>query len=690
MADQDDFGRCIEAVADEVLGSPRRRVRRTDKEGREHIELRYRANDSLVVNVTGGGWYDHVKKDGGGVLDLLRVHAGLEDREALDWLRDKGHLRPREMVAGRMKGGTLSTSASTVTPQAKPVLEATYDYVDEGGEVLFRVLRYQPKRFLQQRPDKDARGGWAWGVKGVRQVPYRLPALIEAVAQDRIVLVVEGEKKVDALAEIGVVATCNAGGSKKWQASFDAYLRGARVVILPDNDEPGRDHRDQVVGMLTGVAASIQVLDLPGLGPKHDIVNWIGAGGTAEELWSLIQAAPLAEAPMPAAEPSEPTGTDADHPRATSPDTLLLGVSFDGDALPDAPRYLVKHLLPAEGVVIVGGQSGAAKTFLVIDLAVSLATGQPFFGRRVSERVGTLILAAEGAGTMPGRITAARIDRTKEDRLPIAWLGAVPNLADAASVAALQPMIQAVDSRFQEQFGLRLGCIVIDTLAAAFALRDENDAAEAQQALRHMRMLGEPIGALVLPVHHYGKTEDSGLRGSSAYRGGADAVLSVLAERNQATGEVGARSLNLAKTRYGEEGPVAGFTLRFVQLGLDEDDEPYGACVVEPALDADAAPRERPQRDPLPIIALKGAFDETMIAHGREVRVRGNGPLVRAVTVEEIRPEFRRRYATGETVDEKVANRVRQALKRALDGCSKHGFHTAAWDGQEWLWKLTP
>lgn len=81
---------------------------------------------------------------------------------------------------------------------------------------------------------------------------------------------------------------------------------------------------------------------------------------------------------------------------------------------------------------------------------------------------------------------------------------------------ALQPKIRAIDARMREQFGVRLGLIAIDTMAGAFAMKDENDAAEAQQVLRHMRMLGEPIGALVLPIHHYGKTEDTGLRGSTA------------------------------------------------------------------------------------------------------------------------------------------------------------------------------
>ncbi|GEP06033.1 hypothetical protein MOX02_40710 [Methylobacterium oxalidis] len=378
-------------------------------------------------------------------------------------------------------------------------------------------------------------------------------------------------------------------------------------------------------------------------------------------------------------EPFAPLGRQRDDP--------LLGFTFDGDALPDPPRYLVKHMLPAEGVAMLGGQSGAGKTFTAIDLAVSLATGEPFFGRRIGEQVGTLILAAEGAGTIATRIEAARTARAGVKRLPIAWMGAVPNLADAEEVRALQPKLREVDKRMREAFGVRLGLIIIDTMAAAFALKDENDAAEAQQALRHMRMLGDPIGALVLPVHHYGKTEETGLRGSSAYRGGADAVLSVLADRNQVTGEVSERSLNLAKSRYGEEGPIAAFSLRFIELGIDDDGDSFGACAVDVALDsAPPLSRKRQPKDPLAIVALKGAFAE-VISSGQDVPVMGDGPTVRAVTVEQIRGEFRRRYATGETDAEKKANTIRQALKRALAACSKHGFRTGSWGGEEWLWQ---
>lgn len=511
--------------------------------------------------------------------------------------------------------------------------------------------------------------GWqAQKPEGYEPVPYvaALDPFDPELAADTVFWP-EGEKDVDTLARLGLPAF-TFGGAQDVPDGCAELLVGRDVVILADNDAAGRTCAEKKIEACATSAVRVRIVHFTDVPEKGDVSDWIEAGGTVEELWERIEAAETIE--------------------GASTEALLMGFAFDGDAAPEPPRFLVKNLLPAEGVAILGGQSGAGKTFTGIDLAVSLATGEPYFGRRVLERVGTLVLAAEGAGTMAGRIGAARLHRSDRNRLPIAWLGAVPNLADAKEVQALQPKIHAVNERMLEQFGVRLGLIVIDTLAAAFALADENDAAEAQQALRHMRMLGEAIGALVLPIHHYGKSEDTGLRGSSAYRGGADAVLSVLANRNHVTGEVAERSLNLAKNRHGEEGPIAGFELRFVELGIDDDGEPFGACVVEPTLDQPLpTTRQRPQKDPLPIVALKGAFAEVLQTHGRDVQVRGDGELVRAITVEELRPEFRRRYATGETDGDKAANTVRQALKRALAACPKHGFRTAAWAGEEWLWK---
>jgi putative DNA primase/helicase len=182
----------------------------------------------------------------------------------------------------------------TTPPPSPPPprrIVATYPYHDEDGKLLFEAVRYEPKDFRQRRPDGN--GDWTWSVKGVLAVPYRLPELVEAVRAGRHVFVVEGEKDADTMLDLGLVATCNAGGSGKWTAEHSECLRGARVVILPDHDEPGQKHAREVAESLRGIAAEVRVLELPGLAPKGDVSDWLDAGGTVEALKELARAAPL-------------------------------------------------------------------------------------------------------------------------------------------------------------------------------------------------------------------------------------------------------------------------------------------------------------------------------------------------------------------------------------------------------------
>ena len=79
----------------------------------------------------------------------------------------------------------------------------------------------------------------------------------------------EGEKDVDKLASIDVLATCNACGAGKWTIKHARFLHGRVVVILADNDKSGREHAQQVAWTLQGVAKTTVIVDLPNLPPKR-------------------------------------------------------------------------------------------------------------------------------------------------------------------------------------------------------------------------------------------------------------------------------------------------------------------------------------------------------------------------------------------------------------------------------------
>lgn len=141
---------------------------------------------------------------------------------------------------------------------ARPEIVATYDYVDRGGALLFQVVRFFPKGFRQRRPDGP--GGWVWKLGDTRRVLYRLPQVLEAVALDKLVWVCEGEEDVHAIERAGQVATTNPGGAGKWRPEYSEVLRGGRVRIVADDDEPGRDHARAVRAALADVAASVDVV----------------------------------------------------------------------------------------------------------------------------------------------------------------------------------------------------------------------------------------------------------------------------------------------------------------------------------------------------------------------------------------------------------------------------------------------
>jgi len=166
---------------------------------------------------------------------------------------------------------------------------ATYDYLDENRNLLFQVVRYDPKSFTQRRP--NGKGDWAWNLKGVRRVLYRLPELL-AADPETTVFIVEGEKDAGKLAGLGLLATTNAAGVSKWRDEYSETLRGRHVCIVPDNDKPGHNHAEKVATSLQGIAASVRILLLPSLPDKGDVTNWLGMGGTVEQFRALAIEAP--------------------------------------------------------------------------------------------------------------------------------------------------------------------------------------------------------------------------------------------------------------------------------------------------------------------------------------------------------------------------------------------------------------
>ncbi|TWH71289.1 hypothetical protein LX59_01572 [Azomonas agilis] len=270
----------IEPVARCLLGESNANLSKRD-------ELRYGTNGSLSVDLEKNTYFDHEAGTGGGVLDLIKRETGLATRaEQFEWL-EKNNLLTSSPASPKV----LQIDQKTVNKGGQTLQIVTvYPYTDENGTTLYEVVRLEPKGFRQRKP--DGKGGYEWSVKGVRQVPFHLPQLLAACSDDYL-YIVEGEKDVLRLESLGLVATTNAGGAGKWPKELTPHFRGRKVIILPDNDESGRNHADRVRGALAGVAAEVSVLNLPNLPLKGDVSDWLDAGGTLEQLRELAEQAPV-------------------------------------------------------------------------------------------------------------------------------------------------------------------------------------------------------------------------------------------------------------------------------------------------------------------------------------------------------------------------------------------------------------
>lgn len=172
-------------------------------------------------------------------------------------------------------------------------------YEDETGTALYRVNRYEPKRFTQERCVME--GGkrtWQRGTEGVRKVLWQLPRLLKRTHE--AVLVLEGERKVRLALQMGLLATCCAGGSNSWEDSFSKTLSGRHVIVVPDNDEPGMRMAYHVMGSCIRFhAASIRLAVLPNLPPKGSLPEWLAARGlhpsadSGLELLKIVNQSPL-------------------------------------------------------------------------------------------------------------------------------------------------------------------------------------------------------------------------------------------------------------------------------------------------------------------------------------------------------------------------------------------------------------
>ena len=224
-------------------------------------------------------------------------------------------------------------------------------------------------------------------------------------------------------------------------------------------------------------------------------------------------------------------------------------------------EWLVKGALPSKGIAVIYGPSGSGKSFLCLDLAISIASGKSWFGRRV-KAAPVVYAALEGESGFKQRVDAWKLHHRQQ--LP-------ENLN-----FMLQPFKLSVGDDVEELAKvLPKGCVVfIDTLNRSAPNSDENSSKDMGILIEAAKRLQALIDGLVVLVHHTGKNESLGMRGHSSLAATADASVQVSRKGHL-------RHWTFDKVKDGADGVSESFKLVEIQFGFDSDGDPLTSCVVQ-------------------------------------------------------------------------------------------------------------
>ena len=185
---------------------------------------------------------------------------------------------PSPPPAPHPEADPLGDSEEEATPRSGKVLTATYNYHKEDGSLGFTVERY----------DRDGTKSFSiLNAKRERKKPrlanslvYRYPEVLAAAQRGDPVFIVEGEKCVDRIINIGFVATCCAGGSGAWSPTHAATLpEGVAVILIPDADASGLNYAMSVGCSMRRRAGSLTVIDPFAMGYTLDRDTLSDGGG---------------------------------------------------------------------------------------------------------------------------------------------------------------------------------------------------------------------------------------------------------------------------------------------------------------------------------------------------------------------------------------------------------------------------
>jgi hypothetical protein len=480
------------------------------------------AGRSLSVNLTTGVWRDFAGDSGGSdPVSLYAAVHGLKQGEAARRLAgelgvDPGGngAVPRPQARAKPKPvddwwPILPVPADAPAPDfnhcrhGQPV--AHWTYRDGQGRVVGYVCRFEPEQGrkeiipLSYGQGPDGRRAWRFKSFPAPRPLYGLDRLARA-KPDAPVLLVEGEKTADAAARLLPRAVCMTwpGGSKAVSKADFSSLKGRRVAIWPDADQPGRDAAKAVASRLKEAGtAEVSIIAPPdGVAEGWDLADAQAEGWTTEQVKALIK-----------------ESKEQAHGRAFR----FLPLS-DLLAAPRPTRWLIRDHLEAGCLAALIGEPGSMKSFLAIDQGLCVASGTPWHGHAIPNPGPVFYLAGEGFGGIAKRIKAWIVTHGADPAAVPFFVSSAPAQLLDADLA--REMADAVASLAERHGPPRL--VVVDTLNRNFGPGDENDTRDMTAFVAALDTLKARFGCAVQVVHHSGLQDRGRGRGSSVLKAALD------------------------------------------------------------------------------------------------------------------------------------------------------------------------
>lgn len=542
------------------------------------------ADPSASFNVYEGVWCCHAcgaKGHAGGLLDLLDpVPSELMQQVRLvpAQPRPAAMSEPVPMVEVDCDCGRRHNRPQQHYELGTP--SACWFYHDADGAAVACALRFEqppkpdaapgtkpPKQF---RPFNLATGSW----KSPDPRPlYRLDELTQR--PDEPVVIVEGEKCADAVAELGWLATSVMGGAQAVGKADLTPLAGRTVYLWRDNDHAGETWLEKLRELLpaAGVRA-VFVVPIPDGSPTSwDAADAVADGWDAARVHELIEAAESVEV------------------EATSPDVFKRLKVVRATDLPkqaEAPDEVIEGILEAGTAGVIYGESNSGKTFFALSVADAVARGVKCYGRNVDAGLVVYLASEAPAGVL------RRVQGLRE------YYGTVPELLyivqkplsffiDDKDADAVVEVVRKAEA----ETGRPARLVIADTLARMASGADENHAKDMQPVILRFERVAAETKSAVLIVHHAGKDVSKGARGSSAIKATISTELEV-----EATEDF--RAVHIRKARDEKRGPWAYFKLEVLELGVNKWGNPFRTCVAVEDPDAKPVLVARPGRKVTP------------------------------------------------------------------------------------------